>query len=156
MFESGDSGTAAVDAIMAATRQENAAGAARLAAIGELYAVRAPDDDTEKLCWVIDGFGGLVCEVAAALGVSSKRARAQLDRAITLRERLPQVAAIYARGLIDAVMVAMIVSRTDLIIDDAVVHKVDGRLAAKILRWGRLSKPKMEQRIPVRQDSSRL
>jgi len=147
MFDSGDSGAAAVDAIMAATRQENAAGAARLAAIGELYAVRAPEDDTDKLCWVIDGFGGLVCEIAAALGVSSKRARAQLDRAITLRERLPQVAAIYAQGLIDAVMVAMIVSRTDLIIDDALAREVDQRLAARILRWGRLSKPKMEQRI---------
>lgn len=138
---------AAVDAIMAATRRENAAGAARLAAIGDLYAVRAPEDDVDKLNWVIDGFGGLVCEVAAALGVSGKRARAQLERAITLRERLPQVAAIYAQGLIDAVMVAMIVSRTDLILDDAVARQVDGRLAAKIIVWGPLSKPKMEARI---------
>lgn len=138
---------AAVDAIILATREENAAGARRLAAIGELYALRAPDDDVEKQHWVIDGFTGLVVEVAAALGTSRCRARAQVERAVTLRERLPRVAAIYAQGLVDAVLIGMIVSRTDLIIDDDVAHQVDAELAAKVVRWGRLSKPKMEQRI---------
>ncbi|WP_236494740.1 hypothetical protein, partial [Staphylococcus aureus] len=47
--------------------------ARRLAAIGELYALRAPDDDVEKQHWVIDGFTGLVVEVAAAF--SSRVAR---------------------------------------------------------------------------------
>ena len=111
---------AAVDAITLATRQENAAGARRLGAIGDLWALRAPDDDIEKRYWAIDGYAGLVVEVAAALGVSRKRAQAQVDRAVMLRTRLPKVAAIYAKGLIDAVMVAMIVARTDLIIDDDV------------------------------------
>ncbi|WP_165605461.1 DUF222 domain-containing protein, partial [Mycolicibacterium mucogenicum] len=138
---------AAVDAITLATRQENAAGARRLGAIGDLWALRAPDDDIEKRYWAIDGYAGLVVEVAAALGISRKRAQAQVDRAVTLRTRLPKVAAIYANGLIDAVMVAMIVARTDLIIDDDVAGQVDADLAAKIVAWGRLSKPKMEQRI---------
>ena len=138
---------AAVDAITLATRQENAAGARRLGAIGDLWALRAPDDDIEKRYWAIDGYAGLVVEVAAALGISRKRAQAQVDRAVTLRTRLPKVAAIYAKGLIDAVMVAMIVARTDLIIDDDVAGQVDADLAAKIVAWGRLSKPKMEQRI---------
>ncbi len=138
---------AAVDAITLATRQENAAGARRLGAIGDLWALRAPDDDIEKRYWAIDGYTGLVVEVAAALGISRKRAQAQVDRAVTLRTRLPKVAAIYAKGLIDAVMVAMIVARTDLIIDDDVAGQVDADLAAKIVAWGRLSKPKMEQRI---------
>lgn len=138
---------AAVDAITLATREENAAGARRLAAIGDLWALRAPDDDVEKRYWAIDGYSGLVVEVAAALGVSRKRAQAQVDRAVMLRTRLPKVAAVYAKGLIDAVLVAMIVSRTDLIIDDDVAQQVDADLAAKIVSWGRLSKPKMEQRI---------
>ncbi|MEZ0054361.1 hypothetical protein ABIA30_005401, partial [Mycobacterium sp. MAA66] len=111
MFESGDSSAVAVvDAIAVAAREENAAGARRLAAIGALYALRAPDDDVERQCWVIDGFTGLVVEVAAALGVSRCRAKAQVERAVTLRERLPQVAAVYANGLVDAVLIAMIVS----------------------------------------------
>ncbi|WP_418003748.1 DUF222 domain-containing protein [Mycobacterium sp. PDNC021] len=138
---------AAVDAITLATREENAAGARRLAAIGDLWALRAPDDDVEKRYWAIDGYSGLVVEVAAALGVSRKRAQAQVDRAVMLRTRLPKVAAVYAKGLIDAVLVAMIVSRTDLVIDDDVAQQVDADLAAKIVSWGRLSKPKMEQRI---------
>ncbi|MDR3661295.1 MAG: DUF222 domain-containing protein [Mycobacterium sp.] len=150
MFESKgiqDPAAAAVDAIALATREENAAGARRLAAIGELYALRAPEYDVDRLNWVIDGFTGLVVEVAAALGVSRCRARAQVERAVTLRERLPKVAQVYAKGLIDAVMVAMIVSRTDLIVDDEVARRVDAELAAKIVRWGRLSKPKMQARI---------
>lgn len=151
MFESNSdphAAAAAVDAITLATCEENAAGARRLAAIGDLWALRAPDDDdVEKRYWAIGGYAGLIVEVAAALGVSRKRAHAQVDRAVTLRTRLPKVAAVYAKGLIDAVMVAMIVSRTDLIIDDDVAQQVDADLAAKIVAWGRLSKPKMEQRI---------
>lgn len=150
MFESNSdprAPAAAVDAITLATREENAAGARRLAAIGDLWSLRAPDDDVEKRYWAIDGYSGLVVEVAAALGVSRKRAQAQVDRAVMLRTRLPKVAAVYAKGLIDAVMVGMIVSRTDLIIDDDVAQQVDADLAAKIVAWGRLSKPKMEQRI---------
>jgi hypothetical protein len=138
---------AAVDAITLATREENAAGARRLSAIGDLWELRAPDDDIEKRYWAIDGYAGLVVEVAAALGVSRKRAQAQVDRAVMLRTRLPKVAAVYAKGLIDAVLVAMIVARTDLIIDDDIAGQVDADLAAKIVAWGRLSKPKMEQRI---------
>lgn len=138
---------AAVDAITLASREENAAGARRLAAIGDLWELRAPDDDIEKRYWAIDGYAGLIVEVAAALGMSRKRAQAQVDRAVMLRTRLPKVAAVYAKGLIDAVMVAMIVARTDLIIDDDVAQRVDADLAAKIVAWGRLSKPKMEQRI---------
>jgi len=138
---------AAVDAITLASREENAAGARRLAAIGDLWELRAPDDDIEKRYWAIDGYAGLIVEVAAALGMSRKRAQAQVDRAVMLRTRLPKVAAVYAKGLIDAVMVAMIVARTDLIIDDDVAQRVDADLAAKIAAWGRLSKPKMEQRI---------
>ena len=149
MFESldPDPAVAAVDAIMTTSREENAAGARRLAAIGDLYALRAPEDDIEKQCWVIDGYAGLVVEVAAALGVSRHRAKAQLEKAIALRERLPNVAAVYAKGLVDAVMIAMIITRTDLILDDAVAARVDEQLAAKISRWGRLSLPKMEKRI---------
>lgn len=150
MFEiNGDPTSAAemIDAITIAARDENSAGARRLAAIGDLYALRAPDDDTERLNWVIDGFCGLIAELSAALSMSRRRATAQLHRAITLRERLPKVAAIYAKGLIDAAQVTLIIARTDLIIDDTVAQHVDTELATKIPAWGSLSIPKMGQRI---------
>ena len=60
---------AAVDAITLATREENAAGARRLAAIGDLWALRAPDDDVEKRYWAIDGYSGVMGSGAAQVTV---------------------------------------------------------------------------------------
>jgi hypothetical protein len=137
----------AVDQMSAAARAENTASARRLAAIGDLYEILAPDDDTEKLCWAIDGHLSLVAEVATALAISRKRAESQVKLAITLRTRLPNVAAVYATGVIDYRMIAAIVARTELITDAALMARIDSRLAQKAPRWARLSGPKTEQRI---------
>jgi Domain of unknown function (DUF222) len=64
-----------VDAITAAAREQNAICAQELAAIGELYARRAPEDDVDRENWAIDGHENVVAEVGAALGVSRGRAR---------------------------------------------------------------------------------
>jgi len=137
----------AVDQMSAAARAENTASARRLAAIGDLYETLAPDDDTEKLCWAIDGHLSLVAEVATALAISRKRAEAQVKMAITLRTRLPQVAAVYATGVLDHRMIATIVARTELITDPTLMARIDTQLAHKAARWVRLSGPKIEQRI---------
>ena len=50
-----------------------AAGARRLGAIGDLWALRAPEDDIEKRYWAIDGYAGLVVEVAAAMRETIRR-----------------------------------------------------------------------------------
>ncbi|WP_085122526.1 HNH endonuclease signature motif containing protein, partial [Mycolicibacterium canariasense] len=138
---------AAVNQMSAAARAENADGARRLAAIGDLYEILAPEDDTEKLCWAIDGHLSLVAEVATALAISRKRAEAQVKLAITLRTRLPNVAAVYATGAIDYRMIATIVARTELITDPTLMARIDTQLAQKAPRWARLSGPKIEQRI---------
>ena len=44
-----------VDAITTAARAQNAMCGRELAAIGELYARRAPEDDCDRLNWAIDG-----------------------------------------------------------------------------------------------------
>ena len=139
--------TAALETMGAASRQENVAGAARLAAIADLYEVRAPDDDVDKINWVIDGYCGLVAEVAVAQGVSQRRAKAQVELAIALRERLPAVAAVYAVGAIDRRLIGMVVSRTDLVEDPERLAMIDAKLAAKITRWTRLSGPQQQKRI---------
>lgn len=137
----------AVENIGAEAREENACGARRLFAIGQLYDARAPEDDTEKLCWAIDGHTSLVAEVATALALSRCRAAAQVKMAIALHTRLPRVLQTAKTGLLDYRMLAAIVSRTELIQDPDVLGRVDERLAEKALTWVRLSEPKIEARI---------
>jgi hypothetical protein len=59
MFEQcGDAGV--VDAMAAAARGQNTMCARELAAIGELYARRAPEDDVDREDWAIDGHENVV------------------------------------------------------------------------------------------------
>jgi uncharacterized protein DUF222 len=136
-----------VEAIGAAAVEENAACARRLAAMGELYARRAPADDTERACWAIDGHENVVAEISAELHISRGRARGQLRYAIHLREKLPRVMGVFERGVIDMRMVTAIVNRAALIIDADMLARLDAALARWAPRWMRLSGPKLEERI---------
>jgi Domain of unknown function (DUF222) len=80
---------AVVDAVTDAARAQNAMCARELAAIGELYARRAPGDDANRFNWAVDGHENVVAE-AAALGISRGRAAGRLRFAIALRERQPR------------------------------------------------------------------
>ncbi|GAS95089.1 uncharacterized protein RMCC_2055 [Mycolicibacterium canariasense] len=137
----------ALESMAAASRQENAAGAARLSAIADLYELRSPEGDVEKLNWVIDGYSGLAAEVAAAQGVSQRRAKAQVELAIALRERLPAVAAVYATGAVDRRLIATVVARTDLVEDPARLTVIDANIAAKVAGWARYSGPQQQKRV---------
>jgi hypothetical protein len=64
-----------VDVITAAAREQNTMCGRELAAIGELYARRAPQNDVDRENWAIDGHENVVAEVSAALGISRGRAR---------------------------------------------------------------------------------
>ena len=136
-----------VAAIGVAAVEENAACARRLEAMGELYARRAPEDDVERINWAIDGHSSLVAEVSAELGISRGRAHGQLQYAIDLREKLPQVMRVFKTGAIDMRMVIAIVNRAGLIKEPAVIARLDVVLAKWAPRWMRLSGPKLEQRV---------
>jgi hypothetical protein len=138
-----------VDAITAAAREQNAICAQELAAIGELYARRAPEDEVDRENWAIDGHENVVAEVGAALGVSRGRARGRLRYAIALRERLPRVAEVFARGLIDFRLMAAVVSRTELVEDPVLVAKLDAAVARHSPKWMRLSGPRLFERIDM-------
>jgi hypothetical protein len=138
-----------VDVITDAARQQNAMCGRELAAIGELYARRAPEDDVDHENWAIDGHENVVAEVAAALSISRGRARGRLRYAIALRERLPRVAEIFARGLIDFRLMAAVVSRTELVEDPVLVAKLDAAIARHASKWMRLSEPKLFERIDM-------
>lgn len=138
-----------VDAITAAARRQNAMCARELAAIGELYARRAPEDDVDRGNWAIDGHENLVAEVAAALGISRGRARGRLRYAIVLREELPLLAEVFARGDIDFRLMAAVVCRTELVHDPVLVGKLDAVIARHGPKWMRLSEPKLIERIDM-------
>ena len=149
MFDSSLDDAAVVDAITAAARKQSAMCAQELAAIGELYARRAPEDDTDRLNWAIDGHENVVAEVAAALCISRGRARGRLRYAIALRERLPRVAELFARGLIDFRLMAAVVSRTELVEDPVLIAKLDAVMAKHASKWMRMSEPKLIERIDL-------
>jgi hypothetical protein len=136
-----------VNVITDAARDQNAMCARELVAIGELYARRAPDDDVNRENWAIDGHENVVAEVGAALGISRGRARGRLRYAIVLRERLPRVAKVFARGLIDFRMMAAVVSRTELVEDPDLIAKLDAAIARHAPKWMRLSEPRLFERI---------
>ncbi|MGH3957712.1 HNH endonuclease signature motif containing protein [Mycobacterium sp.] len=138
-----------VDAITAASRRQNAMCARELAAIGELYTRRATEDDVDRSNWAIDGHENVVAEVAAALGISRGRARGRLRYAIALRERLPRVAEVFARGDIDFRVMAAVVCRTELVDDPVLIAKLDAAIARHGPKWMRLSEPKLLERIDM-------
>jgi Domain of unknown function (DUF222) len=84
-----------VDAITDAARQQNAMCGRELAAIGELYARRAPEDDVDRENWAIDGHENVVAEVAAALSISPRPS----PRAVALCDRPTRAAATRRRNL---------------------------------------------------------
>lgn len=148
MFDSLDD-AAVLDAMASASRQENAACGQRLAAIGELYARRAPEDDTERICWAVDGHANVVAEVSAALNISRGRAAGQLRLAIDLRERLPKVAEVFAAGAIDLRMAAELVNRTTNVEDPDLLARLDAALAERAPTWMTLSGPNLTERVDM-------
>ena len=135
-----------IDAIGAAARLEAATTARRLAAVAELFDRRLHEvDASEREQWLIDGHEQVTAEVAAALGISSKRAAGLVRVATSLYERLPLVAAVFAEGRVDYRVIAAIVSRTELILDDADVARIDSALARQVHRWNRLSRNKLTE-----------
>ena len=149
MFESSLTDVGALDAMASASREENAACARRLAAIGELYAVRAPEDDVDRVNWAIDGHANVVAEISVGLNISRGRAVSQLHFAIALRERLPGVARVFGTGVIDVRMVAALVNRCDNVEDPAVLASLDAALAKWAPKWMRMSGPKLSERIDM-------
>jgi hypothetical protein len=134
-----------IDVMGEATRDESTAIAQRLAAVGELYARRAAERPECEL-WSTDVTDQVAAEVSAAQNISHARAVGQVQFARTLRDRLPEVAKVFARGVIDFRLVSMIVARTDNV-DDGVMPQLDEAIARHAEKWMKLSKPKLRDRV---------
>jgi hypothetical protein len=121
-------------------------GARRLAAIAELTSRRC-ETDGERAHWACDNWDSAAAEVGAALGVRPRTASSQMQLSLTLRDRLPQVGALYLDGLVGARVVSAIAWHTHLVQDEDALGAIDGELAQRAARWGRLTDYKLAQSI---------
>ncbi len=145
MFEDGHAGSL-VDEIGEAARVESAAIARRLAAVGELDVLRTVEL-VERRLWRTDPFEEVAAEISAAQNISRGRAGKQIHLARALRD-LPEVAEVFATGAIDYRMVDTIIHRTDTVDADRKAA-VDAAIARHCVKWMRLSKPKLRDRIDL-------
>ena len=128
-----------------ATRDESTAIAQRLLLGGELYARRAKEL-AETFWWRTDPTEEVAAEISAAQNISRARAVGQIHYGRTLWERLPEVAKVFVRGVIDFRMVSTIIARTENV-DDEVITRLDAALARHVEKWMRLSGPKLRDRL---------
>ncbi|OBH46869.1 HNH endonuclease signature motif containing protein [Mycobacterium mantenii] len=128
------------------SRVENRAAAEQLRAIGELFAHRLSRcSETED--WAVDTEAAVSAEVAAELRISQGLAGSKVRYARAMRERLPQVGAVFANGDIDYSMFQTIVFRTDLIDDPQVLAAVDAELAVNVARWPSMTRGRLAAQV---------
>ncbi|MEE6193508.1 HNH endonuclease signature motif containing protein [Mycolicibacterium sp. 120320] len=145
MFEPTDADL--IDGLSAAARAEAAAIARRLALIGELDS-RRERDLAETIFWRTDPFEEVAAEVSAALAISRSRAGGQIRKARVLRDKLPNVAAVFAAGAIDYRVVCTIIARTTLVAAE-VWPDLDAALTRHAPKWMRLSDQKLQDRVDL-------
>ena len=132
--------------IGAAARAENRAAAAQLMVIGELFGYRL-SRCSESEEWAIDTEAAVAAEVAAELRIGQGLAASRLRYARAMRERLPQVGAVFAAGDIGYLMFQTIVYRTDLITDPDVLAAVDAELAVNVARWPSMTRGRLGAQV---------
>ncbi|WP_407662331.1 HNH endonuclease signature motif containing protein [Mycolicibacterium rutilum] len=128
-------------------REESAALGRRWFLVAELAGRRFPEMVGRQM-YCADSISSVAAEISPVLNISHSRAVWQVETAITLRDRHPQVFKRLCRGLIDYRMVSMIVSRTDNVADDVMVE-LDEAMAGRVEKWMKLSKNKLRDRIDL-------
>ena len=144
MFE-GLSDVDLIEVMGEATRDESTAIAQRLAGVAELF-VRRSGDLAGTEWWQADGCDAVAAEIAAVQNISHARAVSQVQFACNLWHRLPTVARVFASGVIDFRLVSTILNRTENV-DDAVMPKLDEAVARHCVKWMKLSRPKLRDRV---------
>jgi hypothetical protein len=134
-----------IDVMGEATRDESTAIAQRLAAVAELY-VRRSGDLAGTDWWQADGCDAVAAEIGPVQNISHARAVAQVQFACDLWHRLPRLAQVFVSGVIDFRLVSTIVNRTQNV-DDALMPALDEAIARRCVKWMKLSRPKLKDRV---------
>jgi Domain of unknown function (DUF222) len=136
------------DRVRAYARVENAACAARLAAMADmLAAAHAADGSADRDQWRLDNWAAVCAQLGAAHQVTSGVVSGLLMDAVVLGERLPKVAALFAQGLISYRLVHAICTRTTLVRDPDALTALDSDLAADLRARGAMSVTEAERAI---------
>src|SRR5689334_20404768 len=112
--------------------------ARRCAAIAALLVQRtfeAEQVDPDYAWSMITGFARTTAEVSAAMNMSARGAQHLVAQAEALDSRLPKVAALLAAGQTDWRTTELIIARTELVSDEALIAQVDATLADRIGEW---------------------
>jgi Domain of unknown function (DUF222) len=133
---------ALIDRMCSAGRAEAQAAAQRLDAIAALFELRRAERG-EHADWAVDTWAAVGAEVAAAFRISLAMAGSYMRYALAMRERLPQVSAVFRAGDIDYRLFQTIVYRTDLITDPEVLAGVDAELAVRVSRWPSMTRGRL-------------
>ncbi len=152
MFDDFDDG-ALVAEIEGAARAEATAAARKLALIAELVHRREDAAIEDEQHWVCDPWAAAASEVAAALHVGQRAASKQMRIAVQLRDRLPSVAALFAKGAVSASVVATLTWRTQLIEDEGTLATVDAQLASNVTEFGAMTATQLERSVDKVVDS---
>ncbi|OKH76313.1 endonuclease [Mycobacterium sp. SWH-M1] len=123
--------------VRAYARVENAACAARLSAMADLLErAYAASGSAQREQWRCDNWSSVCAQIGAAQTLTNGMVNALLTNAVTLRDRLPKVAAVFAEGLITYLLVRTICQRTALVQDAAALRAIDAELAEQLRTWG--------------------
>lgn len=136
-----------VDAILETSKLDSAVQARRLGAIGELWDRRKRQAAPECGSYLVDTMEAVCAELGAAIGITTARADGLIRLAEALRDRIPRVAAVFARGDIDPAMASAIANHTVLIKDPELMARVDAALAERSPRWTKYSRKKIAEHI---------
>ncbi|WP_237573627.1 HNH endonuclease signature motif containing protein [Mycolicibacterium lacusdiani] len=129
-------------------RVEAAATARRLAAMVVLVdQAYAADGSADREQWYLDNWGAVSAEIGAEQNITQGAASHQLLIATALRDRLPEVAALFAQGLVSYRVVSAITTRTTLVRDRDAQRAVDKAFAEVLTEWAPLSEEKLNNAI---------
>lgn len=123
--------------VRACARLENAACSARLGYMADMLAAAyAASGSANREQWRCDNWSAVCAQIGAAHAVTSGVVSGLLMDAVTLRERLPKVAAVFAEGLIAYRLVHLMCTRTMLVKDAEALRALDAELADTLCTWG--------------------
>ncbi|MDF2830167.1 MAG: hypothetical protein K0R01_3450, partial [Mycobacterium sp.] len=129
-------------------RVEAAAAARRLAAMVVLLdRAYAADGSADREQWYLDNWGAVSAEIGAEQNITQGAASHQLLIATALRDRLPEVAALFAQGLVSYRVVSAITTRTALVRDRDAQKAVDKAFAEVLTGWAPMSEDKLNNAI---------